>query len=53
MEELLADLSGFHQIAFSFLTAHRLQQLFLQLITRNNLFSQPQANQKDRNMLWR
>jgi hypothetical protein len=30
--------SGFHQTVFSFLTAHSLQQLFLQLIAHSNFF---------------
>jgi hypothetical protein len=36
IEELLMTFSGFHQTVFSFLTAHSLQQLFLQLTAHNN-----------------
>jgi hypothetical protein len=38
IEELLTTISGFHQMVFSFLTAHSLQQLFLQLTAHNNFF---------------
>jgi hypothetical protein len=38
IEELLTDFRGFHQIVFSFLTAHSLQQLFSQLTSHNSFF---------------
>jgi hypothetical protein len=38
IEELLMTFSGFHQTVFSFLTAHSLQQLFLQLTAHSNFF---------------
>jgi hypothetical protein len=38
IEEILTTFSGFHQTIFSFLTAHSLQQLFLQLTAHSNFF---------------
>jgi hypothetical protein len=38
IEELLMTISGFHQTIFSFLTAHSLQQLFVQLTAHINFF---------------
>jgi hypothetical protein len=38
MEELLEVFSGFHQMIFSFLTAHRPQQLFSQLTAHSSFF---------------
>jgi hypothetical protein len=39
--------SGFHQMAFSFFTAHRPQQLFFHSSEPTTVFSQPQPNQTD------
>jgi hypothetical protein len=38
IEELLTIFSGFYQTIFSFLMAHRLQQLFPQLTAHSNFF---------------
>jgi hypothetical protein len=39
IEELLTTFSGFHQMVFSFLTAHSLQQLFPQLTATETFFT--------------